>query len=234
MSAVRDYLSDIQDVYRTGIAREHSYRPALKKLLESPDIDLNAVNDPARTEIGMPDFVVLRQPGDVPIGIVEAKDIGNQLSRTEKTDQVKRYLAHGNLILTDYLEFRWYVNGDKIKTVRIAREKNGKISRISTAYGDLTDLLRRFAQQTTRSVNSAQALAERLADSAQLIAHFIGKDLKSNNPTANLINQMQAFQKTLLPDLDEAKFSDMFAQTYQKTWLHLDRAARSSEKPASD
>lgn len=213
MSAVRDYLSEIQNEYKTGIAGEHAYRPALKKLLESPDINLNAVNDPARTEIGMPDFVVLRQPGDVPIGIVEAKNIGNQLSRTEKTDQVKRYQAHGNLILTDYLEFRWYVNGEKVETVRIAREKNEKITRIPTAYGELTNMLRRFSQQTTRSVNSAQALAERLADSAQLIAHFIGKDLKSDSPTANLQSQMTAFQKTLLPDLDEAKFSDMFSQT---------------------
>ncbi|MYC54718.1 MAG: hypothetical protein F4X46_03955 [Chloroflexi bacterium] len=106
MSAVRDYLSEIQAEYKTSMAGEHAYRPALKRLLESTNGSLQAVNDPARTEIGMPDFVVLRQPGNVPIGIVEAKDIGNQLSRTEKSQQIKRYLAHGNLILTDYLEFR--------------------------------------------------------------------------------------------------------------------------------
>ncbi len=213
MSAIRDYLSDIQAEFKTGMAGEHAYRPALKKLLESVDASLNAVNDPARTEIGMPDFVVLRQPGNVPIGIVEAKDIGNQLSRTEKTQQLKRYRKHGNLILTDYLEFRWYVNGEKREAVRIAKVTNDRLDRIQTNYRKLTDMLRRFAQQSTQSVNSAQALAERLADSAQLIAHFILKDLKSDNPTANLVNQMQAFEKTLLPGLDKAKFADMFAQT---------------------
>ena len=214
MSAIRDYLSDIQGEFRTGMAREHAYRPALKKLLESADTGLNAVNDPARDEkIGMPDFVVLRQPGEVPVGIVETKDIGNRLSKTEKTAQLKRYMKFGNLILTNYLEFRWYVNGEKRETVRIAKVAKGKILRVKTNYRKLTDMLRRFAQQSTRSVNSAQALAERLADSAQLIAHFIGKDLKSDNPTANLADQMQAFQRTLLPGLDEAKFSDMFAQT---------------------
>ena len=213
MSAVRDYLSEIQDKYRTAIAGEHAYRPALEKLLESADTGLNAVNDPARTEIGMPDFVVLRQPGNVPIGIVEAKDISNQLNRTEKSQQLKRYLAQGNLILTNYLEFRWYVNGVKIETVKIARVKSGKITRISAAYGDLTDMLRRFAQQSTQSVNSAQELAERLARSAQFIAHFIVKDLKSDSPTANLQNQMAAFQRTLLPGLDIASFADMYAQT---------------------
>ena len=147
----------------------------------------------------MPDFVVLRQPGNIPIGIVEAKDIGNQLSRTERTGQIRRYLAHGNLILTNYLEFRWYVNGQKIETVRIARVKNAEITRLSTACADLNDMLRRFARQTTQSVNSAQELAERLARSAQFIAHFIEKDLKSDAPSANLQNQMAAFQKTLLP-----------------------------------
>jgi len=213
MSAVRDYLTEIQGEFKTGMAGEHAYRPALKKLLESADTGLNAVNDPARTEIGMPDFVVLRQPGNVPIGIVEAKDIGNSLSRTEKTQQIKRYQAHGNLILTNYLEFRWYVNGERIETVRIARVKDGKITRISTAYGDLAELLRRFCQQSAHSVNSAQELAQRLARSAQLIAHFIERDLKSAAPTSNLQNQMSAFQKTLLPGLDIASFSDMYAQT---------------------
>ncbi|MCY3797838.1 MAG: N-6 DNA methylase [Chloroflexi bacterium] len=213
MSAVRDYLTEIQAEYKTNVAREHAYRPALKTLLESADINLQAVNDPKRTEIGMPDYVVYRQPGNIPIGIVEAKDIGNQLSRTERSAQIKRYMAQGNLILTNYLEFRWYVNGEKLETVRIARVKNGKITRISNAYGKLTDMLRRFVQQTTQSVNSAQELAERLARSAQFIAHFIEKDLKSSEPSANLKSQMAAFQKTLLPGLDVPRFADMYAQT---------------------
>ncbi|MCY3832403.1 MAG: N-6 DNA methylase, partial [Chloroflexi bacterium] len=213
MSTVRDYLTEIQAEYKTSMAGEHAYRPALKTLLESADANLQAVNDPSRTEIGMPDFVVLRQPGNVPIGIVEAKDIGNQLSRTERSEQIKRYLAQGNLILTNYLEFRWYVNGEKIETVRIARLSKGKIVRVQKHYGGLTDMLRRFAQQTTQSVNSAQELAERLARSAQFIAHFIEKDLKSDTPSANLQNQMAAFQKTLLPDLDIPSFADMYAQT---------------------
>ncbi len=213
MSAVRDYLTEIQAEYKTNVAREHAYRPALKTLLESADINLQAVNDPKRTEIGMPDYVVYRQPGNIPIGIVEAKDIGNQLSRTERSAQIKRYMAQGNLILTNYLEFRWYVNGEKLETVRIARVKNGKITRISNAYGKLTDMLRRFVQQTTQSVNSAQELAERLARSAQFIAHFIERDLKSSEPSANLKSQMAAFQKTLLPGLDVPRFADMYAQT---------------------
>ena len=46
-NAVRDYLSEIQNKYRTDVAGELDYRPALQKLLQSDDRDLNAVNDPA-------------------------------------------------------------------------------------------------------------------------------------------------------------------------------------------
>ena len=214
MSAIRDYLSDIQNEFKTGIAGEHAYRPALKTLLESLEAVDSAVNDPARDEtIGMPDFVALRQPGNVPIGIVEAKDIGNQLSRSEKSAQIKRYMKFGNLLLTNYLEFRWYVDGEKRETVRIARVRQGEISRISSAYHDLADLLRRFAEQKPANVNSAQELAQRLARNTQLIAHFIKKDLKSSAPSPNLENQMAAFANTLIPDLDIVKFADMYAQT---------------------
>ena len=213
MSAIRDYLSEIDEKFRTGIAGEHAYRAALEALLESADSGISAVNDPARTEIGMPDFVVLRQPGNVPIGIVEAKDISNQLSRTENTKQLKRYLKHGNLILTNYLEFRWYVNGEKRDTVRIARVKNGKIVRNSSDYHRLYDMLSRFARESQKSVNSAQELAQRLAYSAGDIAHYIQEDLKSAAPTASLVSQLNAFRRTLIPDLDPAKFADMFAQT---------------------
>jgi hypothetical protein len=49
----------------------------------------------------------------VTIGHLEAKDVGKDLDEVEKSEQMKRYLpALPNLILTDYLEFRWYVSGE--------------------------------------------------------------------------------------------------------------------------
>ena len=91
--------------------------------------------------------------------------------------------------------------------------RDGEIRRIPRSYEDLTDLLRRFSEQKPSNINSAKELAERLARHAQLIAHFIEKDLKSNSPSTNLENQMAAFANTLIPDLDIDRFSDMYAQT---------------------
>jgi hypothetical protein len=69
--------------------------------------------------VGAPDFII--EKGKVPLGYVETKDVGTDLDRTEKSDQMKRYLPGlHNLVLTDYLEFRWYVNGVRRHIVRMA------------------------------------------------------------------------------------------------------------------
>jgi len=57
---------------------------------------------------------------------VEAKDIDIDLRKVERLEQLKRYReALPNLILTDYLEFRWYVEGElpasRPATIRPAR-----------------------------------------------------------------------------------------------------------------
>jgi len=212
MTAIITYLDEVQDKYKTGIAREHAYRPALEKLLASADEGLNPVNDAARTEIGMPDFVVLRSNGNVPIGIVEAKDIGDPLDKTEKSKQLKGYMAHGNVILTDYLEFRWYVDGVKRDTVRIANA-NGSIESIGDAHADLESMLRRFAQEVTPTIKSAKGLAQRIAGIAREIAYFIQRDLESDTPTYTLQMQHAGFEKSLLPGLEIPEFADMYAQT---------------------
>ena len=214
MRAVQDYLAEVQEKYQTGVAREHAYRPALQTLLESAGEGINAVNDAARSEIGMPDFVVMSAEGNAPIGIVEAKDIGDQLNRTERSAQMRRYMAHGNVILTDYLEFRWYVNGEARATVRIAKASKGRIERIPKAYADLTKMLRRFASEAGPPINSARELARRLAGIAREIAYYIEKDLDSKSPDKNLLEQKGAFEETLLPNLSHKEFADMYAQTF--------------------
>lgn len=100
--ALDEYLREVQRELSTGDAREHAYRPALKALLESLEPGLQATNEPRRSKVGAPDFVVGR--GGVPLGYVEAKDLGADLRRTERSEQLKRYRgAFSNLILTDFI-----------------------------------------------------------------------------------------------------------------------------------
>ncbi|GHU31915.1 hypothetical protein FACS1894172_07620 [Spirochaetia bacterium] len=72
-----EYLNEIDQLYRSGYATEHSYRPALKNLIEAAT-GLVTTNEPKRTRCGAPDYVVTRN--NRPVGYVEAKDIGGDLS----------------------------------------------------------------------------------------------------------------------------------------------------------
>lgn len=60
MSLISDFITRVQDVHKTAIASEHAYRPALHDLLKGLGDDLEPVNDPARSDVGAPDFIILR------------------------------------------------------------------------------------------------------------------------------------------------------------------------------
>ena len=115
------YLKELRKHLRLGDATEHTHRPALAALLEELGERIIATNEPKHiTDVGAPDFIIRR--GDVPLAYLECKDIGANLDEVERTDQLKRYLAaFPNLILTDYLEFRWYREAELCRAERLGR-----------------------------------------------------------------------------------------------------------------
>ena len=110
-----EYLSSIESIFRTGKASEHSYRATFAALVESRSKDeVTALNDPKREKCGAPDYTVFRTRGGLTIGWIETKDLGVNLDEVEKSEQLKRYFEHlPNLILTDYLEVRWYIRRER-------------------------------------------------------------------------------------------------------------------------
>ncbi|MBS0431191.1 MAG: hypothetical protein JSS21_02130, partial [Proteobacteria bacterium] len=108
---VADYLAALDRAHRRGDATEHTYRPALKALLESRAANIEATNEPQRIAGNAPDFVVRRNA--TILGHVEAKDIGEPLDKLLKSAQLKRYAeALPNLLFTDYLDFLWLEYGE--------------------------------------------------------------------------------------------------------------------------
>lgn len=66
------YIEKINTLYKTGNAREHSYRGDLQNLLMAILPDVLVTNEPARvTCVAPPDYVLTRK--DIPIGYIEAK-----------------------------------------------------------------------------------------------------------------------------------------------------------------
>jgi hypothetical protein len=74
---ISEYLDEVRSKYETGQASEHSYRPAIQKLFDSIDPALTVINEPKKSDAGMPDFMLQR--GAVPIGWTECKDIDKDI-----------------------------------------------------------------------------------------------------------------------------------------------------------
>ncbi|MFA5129115.1 MAG: type ISP restriction/modification enzyme [Patescibacteria group bacterium] len=209
---VKEFVSTISEKYKTGQAKEMAYRPALEKLFQ--DITgLNVINDPKRSEYGAPDFVFIK--GKIAAAYAEAKDLGVSLDETEKGEQMARYFGYPNLILTNCLEFRFFRNGEKYETVKIAEIKNSEIASVEDSFNLLEDTLLAFIKEAKEPIKSGVVLAKVMAGQARRIRDNIKKYLKEGDEKKNesLIAVYNTIKKLLLADLDHEKFADMYAQT---------------------
>ena len=75
---IKNYIAELNRIYKSGNATEHTYRPALQRLLENLTSGLTVTNEPKRIACGAPDYIVTR--GEIPVGYIEAKDIGENLN----------------------------------------------------------------------------------------------------------------------------------------------------------
>jgi len=214
LKPLQDYIHALQKQLAQGDATEHTHRPALKTLVEGGlSADISATNEPKHIECGAPDFVI--RNGATTVGYIEAKDIGISLDNTEKSDQLKRYLnSLTNLILTDYLDFRWYVDGEKRLSARLGTPtKDGKIKRDREGVQAVAELLASFLEHQAEKVGTPQELAQRMARLAHMIRDLIIAAFKQEAESGSLHNQLAAFQENLIPDLSVDYFADMYAQT---------------------
>jgi len=76
------YLDEVGAKFASGQATEHSYRPALEALFRSIDPALTVINEPKKSEAGMPDFLFERN--GVPFGWAEAKDIDKDVIKISR------------------------------------------------------------------------------------------------------------------------------------------------------
>lgn len=210
---VKDYIATISEKYKTGQAKEHAYRPALQKLFEEIT-DLNVINDPKRSEYGAPDFVFLK--GKTTVAYAETKDIGAVLDEVQKGSQLERYYGYSNLILTDYLEFRFFRNGKKYSDpIKVADLKSGALGPIEENFIIAEDTIKDFIQEAREPIKSGVVLAKVMAGKARRIRDNIKIFLKDGDEERNrdLLAVYKIIKELLLADLDYEKFADMYAQT---------------------
>jgi predicted helicase len=213
LKSIHDYIHAIEKKLAMDDATEYTHRAALQALIESLLAGVSATNEPKHIECGAPDFVIRK--GVTTIGYIEAKDIGKSLDEAEKSDQLKRYQESlTNLILTDYLEFRWYVDGDIRLSARLGTPtKEGKIKPDKPGLEATAELLNGFLAHKAEAVGTPKDLALRMARLAHMIRNLIVNAFAKEPESGSLHTQLLAFRDNLIPDLSVEYFADMYAQT---------------------
>lgn len=215
----QQYIESINQRFKLGNATEHTFRGDLARLIEHLVPDVVATNEPRRQSCGAPDYILTKK--DVPVGFIEAKDIGDKdlggQKKTGNKEQFDRYKASlENLIFTDYLDFHLYRNGEFVQKIAIAEVVGNKIVPIPENFPLFESLIKNFATHIGQTIKNPKQLAEMMAGKARLLADIISNALVSdenNSRNSSLKEQMEAFKTILIHDITPSAFADVYAQT---------------------
>ena len=192
---MKQYLAEIQRLRDRGDTTEHSYRPAIIKMLARQGLE--GINEPKRVKCGAPDIKVLDKQAAV-VGHIECKDVGKNIAAFAKTDQGKRYLRGlPNLLVTDGFQWHWYVKGKKQEEVQ--------------AGAPLQDLIQRFLASGVQVPTTPKELSQDLARRAQMVRYQIERALVEKVPS--FLRLLESFRVHLHQGLEEDSFADVLAQT---------------------
>jgi very-short-patch-repair endonuclease len=212
---LKHYLQTIDKRFCSGISTEHTFRGDLQTLLESIVPDVLITNEPTRIACGAPDYILTKD--QIPLGYIEAKDIGLDLHSKLYKEQFTRYKSSlPNLIITDYLTFELYRDGQFITDIKIGEIKGDEIKAVPNMDKPFAHFIQDFCLFEGHTIGNAKKLAEMMANSARLLANVIENALTSdeeNREDSSLKEQMNAFKKILIHDITAKGFADVYAQT---------------------
>jgi len=211
------YLTTLNQRLHSERATEHTYRGDLQQLLESLLPDYEITNEPKRSEVGAPDYIITRN--DIAVGYIEAKDIDKSLDDKNYREQFGRYKdGLPNLIITNYHEFRLYQDGDHKTTLHLARLKDGSLVPDTTSHEQFKAFVKDFAHHVAQTVRSPKRLSELMAHKTRLLKEIFARSLKQDiaddhNRDTELQQQFHSFKELLIKDIDPDQFADLYAQT---------------------
>jgi predicted helicase len=212
---ITQYISEPTALHRAGNATVHSHRPALKTLLETLMPRYTATNEPKRIACGAPNYIITDR--NFTVGYVEAKDIPVNLNDKSLKEQFDRYRnSLDNLIITNYLTFRWYVKGELVEEIAIGRENGDKVVPLNDNFDKFIEFVKQFAVYHTESIKTSAELSKQMATKAKLLAEIIETALEEdikNKKSSEIHNQYKSFESILIADIKPKEFADLYAQT---------------------
>jgi type I restriction-modification system DNA methylase subunit len=212
------YFKSLQS-QKIDVITEHSHRPALKELLESiagPKIKI--LHEPKREgKFGSPDFKVTQFESI--IGYVENKKIEENLDKTLKSDQIKKYKSlSDNILITNYIDWIWIKDGkiQKREALCFLTDIENKRTRIDQSKVESVHaLIKAFFSQAPKEIGDAKKLAGALAIRAKLLKDFLLDELRSQeqeHTEGRLYQLYETFKNFVFQELTVDEFADAFAQ----------------------
>ena len=205
------YNRYLQNIHRTQITGEAtpelSLYPHLQAFLEDLFVDfgrstVTLTQEPRQLDqIGRPDFIAM--DGLLPIGYIEAEAYGRNLDALTGHAQTQnaRFIENlDNFILTNFVEFRLYADGQLRTTANVTNEPE-----------NLETLLERFLNAGHVQITSPEVLARYLARRTRELQTQISTTLTDQN--SDTYRMFSAFKELLLSTLTPDDFADMYAQT---------------------
>jgi predicted helicase len=227
------YIQQINQRLAEGHTSEHSFRADLEALIRTLLPGHNVINEPSQiTDCGNPDYVITKKA--IPIGYIEAKDIGKDLNHKQYKEQFSRYRnALDNLIITDYIWFQFYENATMVAEIKLGKyvashdpanyvsthnvsTKSAQIISDVSQFEKFNNLIQAFADKISQSIKSPVKLAELMAGKARLLENILEEALLkdiANEVHSELTNQLDSFRQMLIHDLQPKQFADLYAQT---------------------
>ena len=202
------YLQDMQRIQANNDATpELSLFPCLQAFLENianhfENTTITFTQEPRNIhQIGRPDFIV--RAGLLPIGYIEAEAYSRNLDALtgHAETQNARFIENlDNLILTNFIEFRLYTDGQLRLTGNVENSRE-----------DLERLLDRFLSAGPLQIGTPEVLAKHLARRTRELQIQIETTLTDEN--SQIYGMFSAFKELLLATLTPEDFADMYAQT---------------------
>jgi len=215
---MEEYLKNVSQKFSDTQTSEMGYRTDFENLLKSiftTEQKYKILHDSKSVDGNKPDFIVLKNA--VPILYIEAKDIGVSLDKIEKSNQMDRYFGYDNLVLTDYVEFRFYRNGERYEEpVIIANfDKNNRtVTELPQNFSLLSKTLVDFASSHREPIKKGKQLAQIMGGKAQRIRDNVKAMLELGSDNfADLLKIRDVVKESLVSNLDDDSFADMYAQT---------------------
>ena len=131
MLTFQNYLDQIVLKFQNGDSSERTYYTVLHDLIKSflenemslpnvsVDIEPRSLNSKYSEErLGIPDLRITSNNNL--LGYIVCKDIGTDLDKIQKTEQLRKYKNLPNLLLTNFLEWRWWDGKIWVKLPNIA------------------------------------------------------------------------------------------------------------------